>query len=165
MTDKEYREDERLNYSTISNFDKIGIKIFKEKEDEGYKDYFAFGDAVETKVMSGNEEFIKNFVISDLNKPTASLGILADAILKNNVPLKEDSVVTLAKMLNLWKRTKDPDIYRATAFNKELKNYIKLQRSNKTFISTPDYLLANSCVNGLETSKYTKDIFANKNAI
>ena len=110
LLDNEEIIDLRLSYSKISDFDRNGpISLIRQTfvDNEGVK----HGSLVETlmldKLLSTND-FDKNYVLLDIEKPTATLGLLVDIILNNytEVPTKEE-VLNIINNNAFWGKYKE----------------------------------------------------------
>lgn len=153
-----------LSYSRLSDFDRngpialikksivegIGVKIGSITDDLALpKDGFVFED---------------NYIVSDYEKPTATLGALIDIILNNYTTIPStERILEICKTNSFWKRSKDETItanFDTDAFWGYLK--IHIQGHEKAIISTADKERAQNLVERLQESKNSSHIFKNE---
>lgn len=160
MKEKEYRNLKLISYSSLSELDKSGPKsIINPKEDVDI-DYFSLGKYVEELIENGKKNIRNKFIITNLIKPTAMLGELAEVMLLNNAELKVNTAFALAKSLNLWKGTKDEAKYIANFDKDEFWGYLKLkQQTDKVVISYELANLGERMAKGVLNGEFTKNIY------
>jgi len=151
-----------LSYSKIANFDIEGASsLIKKihKDNDGIK----FGSIVDDLLFQNKEFFNKKYYIYDGNKPTATLGLLCDIIIKNysQIPTKKD-ILEIINLNNFWKRQKEETLL-ANFDIPEFWEYLKCQFEtvNKTIITSKEYSDAQEVVSILKTHKYCKSILNN----
>jgi len=107
---QEYFEYSALNYSTLKAFDSDVENLLK--QDKTVNEGMVFGDALDTFLFDGPEEYFKKFYVMNVIKPTASSEILVDEYLKlihtsGIVSRDEKLALKLIKDNNLWSNIKD----------------------------------------------------------
>jgi hypothetical protein len=158
MTDSEYFEMDYLSYSKLASFDEKGAKSIN-KSYSGDTEAFNLGALVEELLQGDKNSLKSNFIITDNIKPTASLGVLADAMIENNAEHKLETAVTLAKKLGLWSSIVKQEVYEAKIGTVQFWEYLKNKRSNKRIVSKEMHHKALEMKNGLLNGEFTKDIF------
>jgi len=158
MTDEKYFKLNYHSFSRLSNFDKNGPRGIN-KEYGGDTDAFNLGALVE-EILQGDVKSIKaKFIITDNVKPTAQLGQLADAMIASGKDETLENAYEMAKEMNLWAGTKNPDLYTKKIDIPQFWEYLKLQRTNKRIVSPETFISAKSMVKGLLTNEFTDHIF------
>jgi hypothetical protein len=157
--------DLRLSYSKISDFDRNGpISLIRQTfvDNEGVK----HGSLVETllldKLLSTND-FDKNYVLLDIEKPTATLGSITDIILNNytEIPTIEE-VLNIVNKNAFWSRSKDDT--KIANFNiPQFWDYLKIkfEGNSKIIVNKEQYDKAEKSANILLTHEFSKDLFYN----
>ena len=166
LLDNEEIIDLRLSYSKISDFDRNGpISLIRQTfvDNEGVK----HGSLVETllldKLLSTND-FNKNYVLLDIEKPTATLGLLVDIILNNytEVPTKEE-VLNIINNNAFWGKYKEETKianFDIPSFWNYLK--IKFEGNSKIIVNYEQLKTAANSADILLTHEFSKDLFYNE---
>jgi hypothetical protein len=155
--------DLTLSYSKLSDFDRNGaISLVRQSvvDNDGVK----MGSLVDDLLFNDNDYFKDNYYIFDGEKPTATLGILCDIILKNytEVPNVEE-VLKIIEYNKFWNNIKKQDLL-ISYFNKEeFWNYLKskFESKNKVLITTSEYNTAIELITVLKEHSYSKHILTN----
>ena len=145
--DSKYRSLDFMNFSMISDFDKLDIIefhkkwILKEKE-ESTESYFKFGSLVDN-LLTNFDNFWNIYEIID-NIPSDKLLQIADYVVSRNktaFSVNQDELFLEARKINeYYLNYKDDTILKKFKEDAGLLNYIeKKSKSNKTFISTDMY--------------------------
>jgi hypothetical protein len=166
LIDNEESIDLSLSYSRVSDFDRNGpIALDKRThvENEGIK-HGSLVDILLTDKMTNKKEFDKQYVVADITKPTATLGLLSDIILNNylEIPSKEIIFKIIAKN-NFWSRTKNIDLLNQEFDKPEFWEYlkIKIETKDKIVITKEEYYKAKESVVNLLNNKFTHYLFYN----
>jgi len=163
VLDNEETIDLSISYSKLSDFDRNGaISLIRRTsvDNAGAK----LGSIVDDLLFLDKSAFDERYYLFDGEKPSATLGLLVDIILKNYVeipPLEE--VQHIAETNNFWTNIKKPDLYLAKFNIPEFWDYLKAMFaiSNRTIITTSEFNSAMELVEILRTHKYSKDILDN----
>lgn len=162
VLDNEEIIDLSVSYSKISDFDRNGaISLVRQKSVEGAG--LKLGSLVDDLLFLSNDEFNKLYYKFDGDKPTATLGVLCDIIIKNylEIPTREE-VLIIIQQNNLWKRQKEETLY--SNFDiPEFWNYLKcmFESTGKIIITTSEYNDALELSTILKEHKYSKYILDN----
>ena len=70
VTEKEYREDKALSYSTLARFEREGFNKLDKLFDKIETPSLTFGSAVDSIITGGQEEFDDRFIVAEF--PTIS---------------------------------------------------------------------------------------------
>lgn len=149
-----------LSYSRLSDFDRNGPKALVERsiETSYAMNYGAIVDSLVLPVVGKSLE--DEFIISDLEKPTATSGRLVDAILMNcNEVPTDDQLLELCELSDFWK-VYSPEKVLETIRNNRVLDYvdIELNKGDKTIIDSKTYLEARTTADILQSHMYSKDI-------
>lgn len=165
--DKLFNTNEKLersfSYSRLSDFDRNGPKaLIRRVSISGYG--IKMGSIIDDLTLpTKGYNFKDHYIISDFEKPTATLGKLIDIILTNyiEVPSKE-TILEICKNNNFWKRSKEETIIN-NFDNEEFWGYLKdnIEGNVKNIISSIDYEKGKYISNILLTHKNTEFIFKN----
>lgn len=155
--------DLSLSYSKLSDFDRNGaISLVRRTsvDNAGAK----LGSIVDDLLFLEKSAFDERYYLFDGDKPTATLGLLVDVILKNYtvVPSKEE-MVRIAEANNFWTNIKNPEIYLSKFDVPEFWNYLKtmFEINNRTIITSTEFNNAMELVEILQSHPYSKDILEN----
>lgn len=148
-----------LSYSKVSDFDRNGpIALIRPKKEETQA--LKIGSLVDNLLFESKEYIKKEYYVFDGEKPTATLGLLCDIIIKNytEIPNREQVLQIIAHN-NFWKRQKE-DTLLSNFDIPEFWNYLKcmFETVNKTIVTTKDMSDATELKTILETHKYSKNI-------
>lgn len=154
-----------LSYSKISDFDRNGpaalIRIKKE-ETQALK----IGSLVDNLLFETKNYIEEEYYVFDGVKPTETLGILCDIIIKNyiNIP-SEEQVLKIISHNKLWSNIKDVEKLKLKFNNSDFWSYLKciFETVNKTIVTTKDMNDAMELKTILETHEYSKHIIAPEN--
>ena len=165
LIDNEENIDLSLSYSRVSDFDRNGPVALDKRthiENEGIK-HGSLVDILLTDKMTNEKEFDKQYVVADITKPTATLGLLSDIILNNyeKVPTIQE-IYEICKLNDFWKRQKEDTII-ANFNNDEFLDYIKfkIETKDKIVITKEEYYKAIESVVNLLNNKFTHHLFYN----
>ena len=155
--------DLTLSYSKLSDFDRNGaISLIRQSvvDNDGVK----MGSLVDDLLFNDNDYFKDNYYIFDGEKPTATLGILCDIILKNYTEVPNvEKVLKIIEYNKFWNNIKKQDLL-ISYFNKdEFWNYLKskFESKNKVLITTSEYNTAIELITVLKEHSYSKNILVN----
>ena len=96
---EEYQNHPGINYSTLKtlSINPAGLLLKDRKETRALN----FGSALETMLCFGEEEFKKDFVVADTDKPTGQMGLFCDALIEqgdiSDTTFNEAYIATKAK--------------------------------------------------------------------
>lgn len=152
-----------LSYSRLSDFDRNGPKALIHRTVEE-STAMTFGSIVDTLVLPVEGDDLKsNYIISDLERPTATAGRLVDTILSNYTETPSmDEILELCKLSGYWKSFGDESKINAI-HNNNVIEYVDevLNKGDKMIVDTRTYLDARSVADVLKTHSFSKDIFIN----
>lgn len=156
--------DLTLSYSKLSDFDRNGsISLVRNtfRDNDGVK----FGSLVDDLLFQDNKYFKKTYYIFDGEKPTGTLGILCDIILKNyvQIPTKE-IVLEIVKLNKLWASTKDEKLLTNNFDKDNFWQYLrcKFEVNDRVIITNLEYEEAIEIVDILKNHKYSRKVLFNK---
>lgn len=153
--------DLSLSYSKISDFDRNGaISLIRKKEVTGAGlKHGALVDDLLVDIMTGSEQCKDTYYRFDGEKPSATLGVLCDIILKNyeEMPSLED-VTNIVGLNGFWSNIKNVDTLTAKFNIPEFWTYLMCmyESTDKILITTREYNDAIELVSILRNHKYSK---------
>jgi len=153
-----------LSYSKLSDFDRNGaVALIRNSrtENEGLK----FGSLIDDLLFNDKDYFNKHYYIFDGEKPTATLGVLCDIILKNFITIPtEEEIVNIIILNKFWANVKNKDTLIEKFNNLEFWDYLKCKYEtvNKVVITTKEYEDSKEIINILKTHKYSKPVLINE---
>jgi len=153
-----------LSYSKLSDFDRNGAVALvrnSRTENEGLK----FGSLIDDLLFNDKDYFNKHYYIFDGEKPTATLGVLCDIILKNFITIPtEEEIVNIIILNKFWANVKNKDTLIEKFNNLEFWDYLKCKYEtvNKVVITTKEYEDSKEIINILKTHKYSKPVLINE---
>ena len=148
-----------LSYSKVSDFDRNGpIALVRPKNIDSQA--LKIGSLVDNLLFE-TKSYIKNeYYVFDGEKPTATLGLLCDIIIKNytQIPTKEQVLQIIAHN-NFWKRQKE-DTLLSNFDVPEFWSYLTcmFETINKTIVTTKDMNDAEELKTILNNHEYSKHI-------
>lgn len=158
MKDSEYFKMKLKSYSKLANFDEHGARAIN-KEFKSDAAFFSLGHLTEELLQGDKKSLKEKFIITDNVKPSASLGVLADAMIENNATENLNTAVTLSRGLGLWDNVKKEEVYEKKIDIPQFWEYLRLQKTNKILVSHEDYHKAMTMKKGLLESGFTRGIF------
>lgn len=163
MTEQEYRDLPYPSYSTLKGLDTEGPSFLTKVQNKKDTSALSFGTLVDNLLTIKNYDLNEDFIIDNVETPTASLKILVDSIVERNMlnNLEDKDIDYLVAELGLWSKTKDPIKLRSKWDNEIFHTYINFlkEAENKIIISLEDYTKALECVDTLRTHEFTRDVF------
>lgn len=163
ITETEYRGVKLPSYSLLKRIDTSGPRAILE-EFKGGSEVMEFGDLVDCLLLQP-EELDNKFYFKAVEKPTAQLLELADAVLESDIiPKYHDEIAAisdLSKELNLFGSVKKEET-RISKFNNDLFwNYLEAAEESrgKTVFSPKTLDDANQAIEILKTHHKTANIF------
>lgn len=154
--------DLMLSYSRISDFAKNGPKALIKRstiKNQGVH----IGSLVDDLLLDENSIDDKYYMYNG-SEPTATLGKLANIVLKNYNDIPDVNVLMeICKNNKFWSKYSD-DTLKQTIDKPLFWDYLKAQYESKkkTLITTEDLLLANDIKDTLLTHDFSRDIFINE---
>jgi len=160
-------EDLTLSYSKLSDFDRNGaMSLIRQRvvEGAGLK-HGALVDDLLVDNMTGSNMCEDKYYKFDGEKPSATLGLLCDIILKNylTIPTNLDDIVDIIKLNKFWGNIKNESVLIEKFDVPEFWNYLDAmyEVGGKILITTEEYMDAIELVSVLKNHKYSKDIIIN----
>lgn len=159
ILDNEENIIRELSYSKISDFDRNGpLALIRPKNLDSQA--LKIGSLVDNLLFETKDYIKEEYYVFDGEKPTATLGLLCDIIIKNytEIPTKEQVLQIIAHN-NFWKRQKE-DTLLSNFDIPEFWSYLKcmFETINKTIVTTKDMIDAEELKTILETHEYSKNI-------
>jgi hypothetical protein len=167
LTDEQYRSVDAFSYSFGKAIDEKGPLAFIDIEDKKSK-ALEFGTLVDT-LLTSPDSIHEKFHTHQIEKPTASLLALCDALLLDHIAMDytyeqlidDEYVTNKIHSLDLWSTTKDPnklkDKWQVDLFYEYIRESILAQ--GKTIV-TPEILeSAENAANVLRSHDYTAKYF------
>jgi hypothetical protein len=110
LSDEEFI-DLRLSYSKISDFDRNGpISLIRQSniDNEGVKKHGSLVDTLLVDELTGQDDFNKDYLVLNIEKPTATLGLLCDIILANYMSVPDiKEILNIIDKNNLWSKYRE----------------------------------------------------------
>jgi len=157
-----------LSYSKLSDFDRNGaMSLVRRNSAEGAAvKHGSLVDDLLVDNMTGSTICEERYYKFDGEKPSATLGLLCDVILKNylTVPTNLDDIVDIIKLNKFWGNIKNEAVLIEKFDIPEFWNYIDAmyEVGDKILITTEEYMDAMEIVSILKNHKYSKDIIINE---
>ena len=162
MKDDVYFALDHLRYSKMSRFDREGPRSLINTEDISGKSQVRLGSLVDDMITNVDDLEDKYYKV-ELKKPTASLGLLFDKMVKK---YKEDEinltvVLKEARKMKLWRSVSKEDTYISKFNTRPFWDYIKFhfESEGKVLIDIETWLLAEQMTATLLNDKDTKETF------
>lgn len=154
----------RLSASRVASFDKDGPGILTERKkvDSEAVDFGSIVDAIVS------EEDLKGYLICDIVKPTASLLILAEHLLKIRDTYEDKSIIfdnlfvlSQVRELNLWKTVVKEETLINKFNNDQFWEYLNIMTTlgNRTLIPTELFEEAKELAHIIKNHDYSRSIF------
>lgn len=168
VSEKEYRADPALSYSTLAKYEREGFNKLSTLFEHVSTPSLTLGSMVDTLITGSREEFNQLFYIVDFN----SLGEKETQVAKqlfseygntynsiNDIPY--DDVLQKAIFINFYPNWRDDT--RVRVLRERCAEYYSLLHyaENKTIVDTDTYNKALAMVEALKTSPVTQGYFAN----
>jgi hypothetical protein len=149
-----------LSYSRISDFSKNGpVALIRRTEEDTAS--LRIG-SITDDLLNDNFKLEDKYYIFDGNKPTATLGNLADIITKNYNDIPDDkTILEIIDNNNYWKRSKD-ETKLETIQDSDFKNYLRAfyESREKIVLSTNDYMIGKDLADTIRIHEFSKHIFS-----
>lgn len=152
--------DLTLSYSKVSDFDRNGPTALIKKavvKNKGIK----IGSLVDD-LLFNPEEFKDKYFISEVNEPSATLGVLCKIIIENynSIPSIEE-IFRIIERNEFWKRCKDKTLLQSYFDNDEFWNYLKnhFEIQNRIIITQDEKLQAEEIVSIILKHPFSKQLF------
>ena len=155
--------DLSISYSKLSDFDRNGaISLIRKTsvDNAGIK----FGSIVDDMLFLDKSSFDERYYLFDGEKPSASLGVLCDIILKNYIEIPtKDEVKIIAEANHFWTNIKKPELYLAKFDIPEFWDYLQVmfEINNRTIITSSEFNSAVDLVEILRNHKYSNYLLEN----
>lgn len=150
-----------LSYSRLSDFDKNGPKVLlKRTNPDNYG--IKIGSIVDDLLLPlDNFEFEKEYIISDIEKPSATSGKLIDIVLKQYLEVPDEKeLLRICKVNSFWKTFKDEKKLEIFKDNKII-DYLKLhiKGSKASIITTEEFNESKNLADILKSHEFSKNYF------
>jgi len=147
----------------LSDFDRNGaISLIRKTsvDNAGAK----FGSIVDDMLFLDKSSFDERYYLFDGEKPSATLGVLCDIIIKNyvEIPSKEE-IQKIAMHNNFWNNIKKPELYLAKFDVPEFWEYLRVmfEINNRIIVTSSEFNNAQDLCQILLNHKYSKHILDN----
>lgn len=166
VTEKEYRENKALSYSTLAKFKRLGFNELNHLFDKIESPSLTFGSAVDSIITGGKEEFDERFLVAKFPSVRDSIVAIVKGLFANfkdnfsNIKdIPDDVVINYAAQYNFQNNWK-PET-RARVIKEEGCEYYKLLyiSEDKTILDTDTYQEICNAVDALRNSPATKWYF------
>jgi len=153
--------DLTLSYSRVSDFDRNGPKALLEKsrlDNQGVK----MGSIIDDMLFSP-DDFKTRYYISEFNEPTATLGTLAEIIIKNYEEIPDvPEILNIISRSGLWKSVKNQDLLIKNFNTPEFWGYLTdiFNSRNKILITNEEKSKAEEITTVLVNHPFSKHIFS-----
>lgn len=165
-----YRKDPALSYSTLSKFERTGFNGLKNLFDKVETPSITFGQAVDSIITGGEEEFNERFIIAKFPEVKDSIvpivkklfSLYGEFVTDLN-SINDENIIRVASEFNYQNNWK-PET-RARVIKESASEYYKLLHisQDKTIIDTETYQDVLNCVDALKNSDATKWYFQKDN--
>lgn len=167
--EKEYRSYPGLNYSKLKLLEGDPEKILS--EDKLFNDGILYGGAIDTLIFDGRNVFDEKYYISSAQKPTASLGDLADAYVEASYSNKttkirdEKLALDLISSLGIWSNIKKEETL-LKKLTDEFWSYIYdvFVAGDRLVISNESYQTMCDAMSALKHNSFTSPYFHKQGA-
>ena len=167
VTEKEYRKDPAISYSTLSRFEREGWRNLSSLFDKIDSPALLFGSAVDCMLTDGEQAFAERFIVCEFpNLSDNLISITTELFSKcgdthRKVDTIDDEVISSVAVAKGYYAG---DSYKTTRIKKvkgSCNEYYSLLAlaGDKTILSQKDYNEVALCVNELRTNPITKDFF------
>lgn len=171
VTEKEYRADPALSYSTIARYEREGFNNLSKLFDKIESPSLTFGSCVDSIITGGEEEFNERFMIAQIdNLPSDTLVIITKRLFNafkdiyhNLIDIPEAAILNTIEDIQ-WNNHWLPKT-RVKKIKEDCAEYYSLLylAGDKTIISTATYNDVINAVNSLKSSPATKFFFEPNN--
>lgn len=171
VTEKEYRDDSALSYSTLATYERGGFNCIENLAEKKESPALTFGSAVDAIITGGQEEFDERFIVAEF--PSISdkaLKIIKDLFTEGHLVYREFADIPEEKVLDkistyeYWNNCKP-----ATKLDKlkaegvaDYYNLLQLAEG-KTILSSETYADVLNSVRALRESPTTEKYFCSDN--
>lgn len=167
ITEQEYRNDECIHHSTLSNYEKGGFASIPTLFDKKESPSLTFGSVVDCLITGTPEEFENTYFVTDVNADSSDTLINVTkslfSIYKDSYPtleeIPDENVIAVLNEIDYGRAWKADT--RIGKLRKAGSDYYKLLyiTEGKTVISSKMYSEAMACVRALHESPATKFLF------
>lgn len=168
VTEKQYRADPALSYSTLSRYEREGFNNLDKLFEHISTPSLTLGSIVDTLITGSVEEFESNFFVTDMpllgEKESQVANDLFDSYHEQYASLAEipkELVLEAANKVSFQKNWRDDT--RVRVLSERISDYYNLRfhTENKTIVSRDTYYKAMAMVRALRESPATHAYFAN----
>lgn len=169
VTEKEYRSDKALSYSTIARFHREGFNSLSKLFDRVESPSLLFGSLVDT-LLTDSDNFDNLFVVAEFpNISDSQMNVVKHLfdcysnLYSSMYDIPDKDIINATELLEFQKNWK-PET-RAKVLRENGEDIYKLLHItiDKTLISTKDYQDAQMCVEILKNDDFTGPLFAENN--
>lgn len=167
VTEKQYRADPALSYSTLSRYEREGFNNLDKLFEHISTPSLTLGSIVDTLITGSVEEFESNFFVTDMpllgEKESQVANDLFDSYHEQYASLAEipkELVLEAANKVSFQKNWRDDT--RVRVLSERISDYYSLRfhTENKTIVSRDTYYKAMAMVRALKESPATHAYFA-----
>lgn len=167
-SEKEYREYDAINYSSIAGYAKEGFEYLLKMDEKYSSPSLVFGSALDTMLTSSEEEFNKKFFVFDEGNLSSTLKIIADTLYnKYALPIddiKDEEIIEAIGDMQFWNNL---SIEKRVAKIKtpEMRYYYNalMNKGDKELINSATFIDVHACAEALKSapcsSKYFNESF------
>ena len=167
VSEKVYREDPALSYSTLSTYETLGFTGLDHLFDRKETAALTLGSCVDSIITGGMEEFNSRFSVIDVSLTDSGMDIVT-GLLDKKLPfaafeeIPEQVVSDIAKEIGFWKADKwDKKRYSEVLKTGNIGEFYNAAYNNdKTMVTSVMYSDVQNCVKALRESKSTAKYFA-----
>lgn len=170
VSEREYREDPALSYSTLARYNREGFNGLDHLGDELSTPSLTFGSAVDSLITGGQKEFDERFLVADIPNLSDSVVKMVTTLFEENnvtyhklVDIPSETIIEVSERLSYQKNWK-PET-RVKVIKEQGSEYYTLLYSaqNKQIISSSLKEEIDATVRALKESPNTKFYFAQDN--
>ena len=170
VSEKEYRADPALSYSTLARYEREGFNNLDKLFDRLETPSLTFGSAVDSIITGGQEEFDERFMVAEFPPTPDSITKMVKSLFsqygdsyRSLITIPDDAIIKETEYQSYQMNWK-PET-RAKVIKEKGADYYNLLfiAGSKTILDTQTYQDVCNAVDALKTSEATKFYFADNN--
>lgn len=172
VTEKEYRADPALSYSTLARYEREGFDNLDHLFDKISTPSLTMGSMVDTLITGSQEEFDNLFYVADIPSIGDKEKVIADSLFSQygnqytsfaDIPF--DTVLSEANAQSYYKNWKDDTRVRVLTERCAIYYVVKANSEGKTVVDLDTYYKVMAMVKALKESPATHGYFADDDSM
>lgn len=167
VTEKEYREDHALSYSTLARYEREGFDNLDHLFDKISTPSLTLGSCVDTLITGSQEEFDNLFYVADIPSIGDKEKVIADSLFAQYgekytsfVDIPYESILNAANEQSFQKNWKEETRVRVLTERCAIYYAVKANAKDKTIVDLNTYYKVMAMVKSLKESPATHGYFA-----